>query len=132
MEETTTSTTTTACTGTTISVHAFEKLIRIINKDKSAGIRFRMRGELWYPNFLCVVQAGENNRTLFFDGKRNHNIILFDLSGVIQFELDAAIHPFAPGCHYQVSQEYPTDEQVQIDPQHTSRDPYGLPPQYPL
>lgn len=112
MEETTTTTTTTTSTSatTTISVHAFEELIRTISENKSAGIRFRMRGELWYPNFLHVMQAGEYNRILFVDGKRNHNIILSDLSSVIQFELDAAIHPFAPGRHYQVSQEYVTDQ----------------------
>lgn len=102
MEETTTT--------TAISVSEFEKLISVISEERQARIRFRMRGELWYPNFLRVMRAGEHNRVLFVDETRNHNIILSDLSSIVQFELNAAIHPFEPGCHYQVSQKYFTDQ----------------------
>lgn len=92
-------------TTTTISVQAFESLINTIcSQCLPVGIRFRTRGDLWYPNFLRVVSAAHPIH--FYDERRGNNIILPNLSAVIQFELDRTVQSFAPRCQYGISEDY--------------------------
>jgi len=91
-------------TTTTVPVTELKKLIFSIAKQElPICIRYRSLGQLWYPNFLRVIDVQESKRILFHDQTRNKIVSLPDLSMIIQFELDGRFNSLEPNCHYQVA-----------------------------
>lgn len=82
----------------------FKKLLNSIagNQDQ-IGLRFRSIDQFWHPNFLQIVKITDGAGVLFMDKTRNKLISLFDLSTVIQFELDGHMPPFEPNFQYEIS-----------------------------
>jgi hypothetical protein len=81
------------------------ELIRLLHelKDYGTGIcfRFRLIGEMWYPNFTQVVFV-HDSKVLVFDDSINKNIFVRDISNIMQFELDKRFQNYQPYFHYDV------------------------------
>ena len=56
---------------------------------------------MWQTNFLRVVEVGEQG-VLLNDEVANSFKCLPDLSRIMQFEIDVAVHNFLPHNHYDV------------------------------
>jgi hypothetical protein len=81
------------------------ELKRLLYELKSYGadtcFRFRLIGEMWYPNFTKIVLIS-NNRVLVFDEIINNNFLISDLAKIVQFELDKRFQLYQPHFHYEV------------------------------
>lgn len=78
-------------------------ILSIVEKRQPIGIRFRLIGQLWYPNFLRVIRSSNESEILFHDEKINKHMSISDLSNIIQFELDSRFEHYQPNFHYQVT-----------------------------
>lgn len=76
-------------------------LYTIVDNHSEASFRYRVLGEMWQPNFLRVVQITEHG-VLLNDEITNSFKSLTDLSQIVQFEIDVAVHNFLPHNHYDV------------------------------
>ena len=65
------------------------------------GVRFRLMGELWQPNFSSVLLFTENGVAV---QEEHTNKVLFvpDLANVMQFEIENAFQQYEPYFHYSV------------------------------
>jgi hypothetical protein len=91
-------------TSTTVSTIELKQLIHSLAKHPTGiFMRYRIRGGLWYPNFLKVMDIRDGGAILFRDTIRQANISLSDLSIVAQFELDGRFGNYEPECHYHVT-----------------------------
>lgn len=89
-------------TSNLISALELRKLLyTIVDNGSKASFRYRILGEMWQPNFLRVVQIAEQG-VLLNDETTNSFKFLPDLSQIVQFEIDAAVHGFLPHNHYGV------------------------------
>ena len=77
-------------------------LITIAEQRLGVCFRFRLMGEMWYPNFVRVLKATDKG-ALLNDEIQNKIISISDLSVIIQFELDASLHNYEPHFHYEVT-----------------------------
>ena len=85
-----------------ISVVELRRLLYTIADGHSeAWFRYRVLGEMWQPNFLRVVQITEQG-LLLNDQITNSFKCLPDLTQIVQFEIDVAVHNFLPHNHYDV------------------------------
>lgn len=75
------------------------------------GIRYRVLGTLWYPNFVKVLKIQGPGNVMFHDQVLQKVILFSDTSRIVQFELDSRFLHFEPNCHYQVSDENPCEIQ---------------------
>jgi hypothetical protein len=73
----------------------------IVAQRPNLCIRFRLIGELWRTNFLQVISF-EDNTAIFYDEKQNRNLLISDLTRLIQFELDAPFQQYQPHFHYTI------------------------------
>lgn len=80
-------------------------LFSIAQHEPGICIRYRTLGQLWYPNFLKIVNIQGEKTILFHDEQREKLISLSDPSRIVQFELDGRFRQFEPNFHYQVSDE---------------------------
>ena len=76
-------------------------LVTIAEHGRGVCFRYRLMGEMWYPNFVRILKVTEKG-VLLNDESRNTIISVPDLSAVIQFEIDSSLHNFEPHFHYQV------------------------------
>jgi hypothetical protein len=85
-----------------ISVSELKRLLVTIT-DHKMGVcfRYRLLGEMWYPNFLRILKVTETG-VLLNDEVKNQLISLRDLSQVMQFELDSSLHQYQPHFHYNI------------------------------
>jgi hypothetical protein len=77
-------------------------LVTIAEQRLGVCFRFRLMGEMWYPNFVRVLKVTDKG-ALLNDETKNKIISIADLSSVIQFELDASLHNYEPHFHYEVT-----------------------------
>src|SRR5688500_2710704 len=77
-------------------------LITIAEQHLGVCFRFRLIGEMCYPNFVRVLKTTEKG-ALLNDETKNKLISIADLSSIIQFELDASLHHYEPHFHYGVT-----------------------------
>lgn len=77
-------------------------LITIAEKRMGVCFRFRLMGEMWYPNFVRVLKVTDKI-VLLNDEVSNKLISVSDISSIIQFELDASFHNYEPHFHYEVT-----------------------------
>lgn len=80
-------------------------LFSIAQHEPGICIRYRTLGQLWYPNFLKIIDIQGGRTILFHDEHREKIISLSDPSRIVQFELDSRFRQFEPNFHYQVSDE---------------------------
>lgn len=71
------------------------------------GLRYQMKGEQWYPNFLRVMEVEPGDSLLLHDQTRRKLLTLPDLTRIFQFELNARLHVYQPNCQYRVVQHDP-------------------------
>lgn len=83
-------------------------LYTIVDNRLNACFRYRLLGEMWQPNFFRVAQITEKG-VLLNDETTNSFKCLPDLSQIMQFEIDVAVHNFIPHNHYDVSFSEQTD-----------------------
>lgn len=76
-------------------------LFTIVDGHIDTGFRYRLLGEMWEPNFLRVVHVTDKG-VLLNDEAHNAFKCIGDLSQIVQFELDVAVHNFMPHNHYEV------------------------------
>lgn len=69
------------------------------------SIRYRMKGDLWYPNFLKIVNCDEGKPVLLRDDKRNKLIVLSDVVSISEFELSGRFYHFDANERYHVLEE---------------------------
>lgn len=92
---------------TTVSVGELSKLITTLYQQKlPVLIRFRVLGQLWYPNFVRITELLDDRRIVFYDERRNTLVSLRNFAAIAQFEVDERINPFEPGNHYDVSGDF--------------------------
>jgi hypothetical protein len=85
-----------------ISVLELKRLLNAIKDHRpDVCLRYRILGEMWVPNFTRVLHVRDN--TVVFHDERNNKLInLFDISMVMQFEIDAPFQGYQPHYHYNV------------------------------
>ena len=89
-------------TGKLISILELRRLLHtIIDNRLDTCFRYRLLGEMWQPNFLRVYQVTEKG-VLLLEECTNKLRCIDDLSHIMQFEIDAAVHNFAPHNHYSI------------------------------
>jgi hypothetical protein len=87
---------------TSVSVLELKRLLVELNdKRKDIGIRFRMIGEMWKPNFFRIIDFNDQG-LIVVEESGNKLFFLKDLSIVMQFEIDARFQSFEPHHHYDV------------------------------
>src|SRR5687767_2911705 len=92
-------------TKTLISVQELKQLlIELRDKRNNICIRYRIVGEMWKSNFMCIVDVTEKCAVL--NDEVGNKLIFLDLSIVMQFELDAAFQIYQPHFHYEVAPSY--------------------------
>lgn len=85
-----------------ISVPELRRMLyTIADNNLDTCFRYRLLGEMWQPNFFRVVEVSEKGLVL------NDEIVdtfkcLTDLTQIMQFEIDVALHNFLPHNHYDV------------------------------
>ena len=86
-----------------ISVTSLRKLLLDIKDTRpDIGIRFRMLGEMWCRNFMRVESIA--SKGVLLNDDHDHKLIsVFDLTNVMQFELDHSFNGFQAYFHYEVS-----------------------------
>ena len=85
-----------------ISVLELRRLLyTITDNGLDSCFRYRLLGEMWQPNFLRVIEVSEKG-VLLNDETVNTIKCLPDLSQIMQFEIDVAVHNFVPHNHYDV------------------------------
>lgn len=75
-------------------------LIHISEHQPELGVRFRLAGQMWQPNFCRVVLVNDS-RVLINDEDMN-KLSSVELDNVIQFEVDERFQAFEPHNHYNV------------------------------
>ena len=86
--------------GNLISVLELRRLLyTIVDNRLDTCFRYRLLGEMWQPNFFRVVEFNEKG-ILLNDEISNSFKCLPDLSQIMQFEIDVAVHNFLPHNHY--------------------------------
>ena len=65
------------------------------------GIRFRMLGEMWKPNFMQMVRLTDRG-AVFIDDSIKEFVFVSDLADVVQFELEDRHNELQPHFHYEV------------------------------
>ena len=68
----------------------------------SVGIRFRILGELWKPNFMHIVKMTDRG-AIFNDQSTKEFVFVMDLAEVVQFEVDDRYNDLQPNFHYEVN-----------------------------
>lgn len=90
-------------TNTSLSVARFRQvLVAIADKKLSLGVRYRIMGEMWQPNFMRVLKVAESGGLLLHDPVKNKLIAISEISAIIQFELDGSLYDLEPYFHYGV------------------------------
>lgn len=85
-----------------VSVLELRRLLyTIVDNRLDTNFRYRLLGEMWENNFLRVAEVTEKG-VLLNDETNNTFKCVGDLSQIIQFEIDVAVHYFMPHNHYQV------------------------------
>lgn len=85
-----------------ISILELRRLLyTIADHHLSVCFRYRLLGEMWQPGFYRVLQVTEKG-VLLNDEHTNSLRCLSDLSQIMQFEIDVAVHHFLPHNHYDV------------------------------
>ena len=74
----------------------------LCGRQPQISIRYRLVGEMWYHNFLKILQVDENGMTLL-DEASEKRISIRELASIIQFELDSGFRSFEPHCPYDVA-----------------------------
>ena len=88
--------------GNQISVLELRRLLyTIVDNRLDTCFRYRLLGEMWEPNFLTVVEVTEKGVLLSY-GTNNIFKCVGDLSQVMQFEIDVAVHNYLPHNHYEI------------------------------
>lgn len=89
-----------------VSVSELRTLLHsLMQYAPDVSIRYRMKGDLWYPNFLKIVNFEEGKPALLRDDKRNKLIVLSDVTNISEFELSGRFYHFEPNEHYRVLEE---------------------------
>jgi hypothetical protein len=76
-------------------------LIELNDKRPDICFRFRFLGEMWKVHFMRIVQVSEKGLILH-DEVSDTQILVPDLSAIIQFELDNGYQNYEPHFHYEV------------------------------
>jgi hypothetical protein len=86
-----------------ISVTTLRKLLHEIrDKRPDTGIRFRMLGEMWGRNFMRVESVG--SKGVLLKDEHDHKLVsVYDITNVMQFELDNSFYGFQAYFHYEVT-----------------------------
>lgn len=85
-----------------ISIQELQRLLyTIADGGLATCFRFRLLGKMWEPNFMSVVKITDKG-VLLHDEKYNGYRCLSDLSEIMQFEIDVAVHDFLPHNHYEI------------------------------
>lgn len=88
--------------GNQISVLELRRLLyTIVDNRLDTCFRYRLLGEMWEPNFLRVVEVTEKG-VLVNDETNKIFKCVGDLSQIMQFEIDVAVHNFLPHNHYEI------------------------------
>lgn len=88
--------------GNLISVLELRRLLyTIVDNRLATCFRYRLLGEMWQPNFLRVVEITDKG-VMLNDETNNTFKCLGDLSQIMQFEIDVAVHSFMPHNHYEI------------------------------
>lgn len=83
-----------------ISVLELRRLLNtIVDNRLDSCFHYRLLGEMWEPNFLRVVEVTDKG-VLLLDETNNTFKCVGDLSQIMQFEIDVAVHNFIPHNHY--------------------------------
>ena len=83
-----------------VSVLELRRLLyTIVDNRLTACFRYRLLGEMWQPSFFRVVEVTENGVMLNEESTDSFKC-LQDLSQIMQFEIDVAVHNFLPHNHY--------------------------------
>jgi hypothetical protein len=86
----------------TVSTLELKRLLfDLKEKRPDICIRYRLLGKFWMLNFMHVVSVGDRDVKLF-DPTTRTSYDVFDLSDVVQFELDKKFQIFQPHYHYEV------------------------------
>jgi hypothetical protein len=90
-------------TTTAVNVLELKRLLFAIKDSRSdVCLRFRVLGELWQADFSKILQVTENGVVLR-DDFANRLILVQELSGVMQFEIDKTFQQYQPHFHYTVT-----------------------------
>src|SRR6186713_3033032 len=84
-----------------ISVIELKRLIHEL-KDKrpDIGLRFRLTGQLWAPNFSQIENITDNEVYVLDTSKQR---FLNRLKDIIQFEIDSPFQAYRPFYHYKIN-----------------------------
>jgi hypothetical protein len=89
--------------GNQISVLELRRLLyTIVDNRMDTCFRYRLLGEMWESNFLRVVEVTDKG-ALLTDETKNTFKCIGDLSQIMQFEIDVAVHNFIPHNHYEIN-----------------------------
>ena len=76
-------------------------LIELRDKRPDIFVRFRLLGEMWFPQFMRIVLVRETDVILNNEVERKL-VRVPDLSHVMQFEIDRSFQSFKPHFHYNI------------------------------
>jgi hypothetical protein len=76
-------------------------LIELQNKRPDICIRFRLLGEMWFPQFMRIILVS-NSGIILNNEVSNTLLRVRNLSRVMQFEIDNRFQNFHPHFHYDV------------------------------
>jgi len=86
--------------GSAVPFLAFRRLLfDLLDNKSSACVRFRLLGEMWKTNFMRPLQITVKG-AIFMDETIQEFVHVFDLTDVVQFEIDARFQEFQPHFHY--------------------------------
>jgi hypothetical protein len=89
-----------------ISVTELKRLLVDLKERRpDISVRFRLLGEMWFPNFSKITLVPDKGVVLA-DAATEKLTAIQDLMSVMQFEIDAPFQSFLPFNHYDVKAIY--------------------------
>jgi hypothetical protein len=93
-------------TTTLVSLKELERiLLSIQHHQPHIFIRYRTLGEVWYPNFLKILEIRETGIKLY-DNIRQSTIRLTDFTRIAELELNGKFESYQANYQYEVSDDH--------------------------
>lgn len=85
-----------------ISLLELRKLLVALKEHRNdICVRFRVLGQMWYPNFSRVITLTEER--VMVNDERLNRLISLDLRNIMQFEIEDRFQDFNGHQHYDVA-----------------------------
>jgi hypothetical protein len=71
-------------------------------RRQTVGIRFRILGEMWKPNFMRLVRLTDRG-AIFMDESTQEFVFVPELMDIVQVEVEDRLLDLEPHFHYEVT-----------------------------